>query len=119
MEKIPYRTKPGTTFCVYTCYDSDYKGAYTYFIGEEVESFDDRLPDGFHNLIIPGQHYAKFTSTPAPMPDVIVNAWQNIWDMSAKELGGRRCYHSDFEIYDERAADHQNIVLDIYVGISE
>ena len=27
-EKIPHRLKPGTTFCAYTDYESDYKGAY-------------------------------------------------------------------------------------------
>ena len=42
---------------------------------------------------------------------------KEIWKMSAAELGGKRRYQTDFEIYDERAADHQNIVLDIFVGI--
>jgi predicted transcriptional regulator YdeE len=116
-EKIPHRIAPGTTFCVYTDYESDYKGAYTYFIGEEVDSLDSQLPEGFHRLTIPGQHYAKFTTKPAPMPDVVVNAWKAIWEMSPKELGGIRNYQADFEIYDERAADHQNIVFDLYVGI--
>ena len=115
-EKIPHRTKPGTTFCVYAEYDSDYRGAYTYFIGEEVSSFDS-LPEGFQQLTIPEQHYVKLTSGPAPMPDVIVNAWEKIWAMTPAEFGGKRRYHTDYEIYDERAADHSNIVLDIYVGI--
>ncbi len=116
-EKIPNRKKPGTTFCAYTDYESDYKGTYTYFIGEEVTSFDN-LPGEFQTLIIPEQHYAKFTTLPAPMPDVIVNAWNEIWKIPPQQLGGKRRYLTDFEIYDERAADHQNIVLDIYVGIA-
>ncbi|HSW86195.1 MAG TPA: effector binding domain-containing protein [Rhabdochlamydiaceae bacterium] len=118
-EKIPHRTKPGTTFCAYTDYENDYKGAYTYFIGEEVSSFDTSLPEGFEKLIIPEQQYAKFTTNPAPMPDVIVNAWQTILEMPPTKLGGKRRYQTDFEIYDERAADHQNIVLDLYVGIEK
>jgi predicted transcriptional regulator YdeE len=116
-EKIPNRAKPGTTFCAYTNYESDYRGAYTYFIGEEVTSLDDPLPEDFQKLIIPTQKYVKFTTSPAPMPDVIVNAWSNIWKMSSDELGGKRRYQTDYEIYDERAKDHQNIVLDIWVGI--
>ncbi len=116
-EKIPNRKKPGTTFCTYTDYETDHTGAYTYFIGEEVSSFDHPLPEGFEKLVIPSQRYEKFTTNPAPMPDVIVNAWKEIWNMSSKDLGGNRCYKTDFEIYDERAADHQNIVLDVYVGI--
>jgi predicted transcriptional regulator YdeE len=115
--KILNRAKPGTTYCVYTDYESDHKGVYTYFIGEEVSSFD-HLPEGLQTLTIPTQNYAKFTTQPAPMPNVIVNAWETIWKMSVQELGGNRRYHTDFEIYDERAADHQNIILDVYIGIS-
>lgn len=116
-DKIPMRVNPGTTFCAYTDYDSDYKGAYTYFIGEEVKSFPASMPEGFQTLSIPKQKYAKFTSGPAAMPDVIVTAWKQIWTMSPQDLGGRRRYHTDFEIYDERAADHQKIVLDVFVGV--
>lgn len=117
-EKIPHRAKPGTTFCAYTDYETDEKGTYTYFIGEEVTSFDSRLSTEFQKLTIPRQHYVKFTTDPAPMPEVIVNAWKEIWETPSSKLGGKRSYLTDFEIYDERAADHQKIVLDIYVGIS-
>jgi predicted transcriptional regulator YdeE len=116
-EKILKRTNPGTTFCAYTDYESDYQGVYTYFIGEEVNSFDYPVHEDFQTLIIPQQNYAKFTAGPAPMPDVIINAWKEIREKSPKDLGGKRSYQTDFEIYDERASDHQNIVLDLYVGI--
>jgi predicted transcriptional regulator YdeE len=115
--KIPHRRRPGTTFCAYTDYESDHTGDYTYFVGEEVTSFDPKPPEGFVKLVIPKQQYVKFTTKPAPMPDVIVNAWGAIWAMSPKELGGERGYLTDFEVYDERAADHQKIVLDLYIGI--
>ena len=114
---VSNRKKPGATFCVYTDYESDHKGAYTYFIGEEVTALDS-LPEGFESLTIPAQSYAKFTTKPGAMPDVIVKTWENIWNMSDEELGGKRSYTTDFEIYDERAADHQNIILDVYVGIN-
>jgi predicted transcriptional regulator YdeE len=116
-EKISNRAKPGVTYCVYTDYESDYRGSYTYFIGEEVTSVANPLPVWFTSLEIPDQQYAKFTTLPAPMPEVIINAWYAIWAMPEKALGGKRPYLADFEVYDERAADHQNIVLDIYVGI--
>lgn len=116
-EKISNRKRPGTTFCAYTGYETDHNGEYIYFIGEEVSSFNDLLLEGFQHLVIPKQTYAKFTTKPASMPDVIVNAWKEIWEMSPKQLGGHRSYKTDFEIYDERAVDHQNIVLDLYIGI--
>jgi predicted transcriptional regulator YdeE len=115
-EKIPHRIHPGTTICAYTEYESDYTGDYTYFIGEQVSQFEDSL-EGFETHIIPSQTYAKFTTGPAPMPNVLREAWEEIWQMKAENLGGKRRYHTDFEVYDERAADHQKIVMDILIGI--
>jgi len=53
------------------------------------------------------------------MPEVVREPWFKIWQMSEEDLGGKRLYKSDFEIYDERASDHQNIVLDIFIGIEQ
>ncbi len=115
-EKIKNRKKADVTYCVYTDYESDFTGDYTYFIGEEVDSFDD-LPEGFETLVIPIQNYAKFTTESGPMPAVCIGAWQKIWTMTSAEFGNERAYIADFEVYDERALDHQNVVLDIYIGL--
>ena len=113
---IPHRATPGKTFCVYTEYESDYTGDYTYLIGEEVTSFD-AVPEGLTTLIIPDQHYIKFTDGPGAMPAVCINMWNKIWAMTPQTLGGDRTYVADFEIYDERAHDYQNTTLDIFIGI--
>ena len=115
-EKIKNRKNPGTTYCVYTNYESDFTGDYTYFIGEEVSSFEE-VDQGFEILTIPPQSYMKFTNDPGPMPEVCINMWKNIWALSETELGGERGYIADFEIYDERSKDHQNVTLDIHIGI--
>ncbi len=116
-EKIKNRKKPGTTFCVYTNYESDFNGDFTYFIGEEVTSFEG-VDEGFETHVIPCQHYAKFTNEPAgPMPNVCIDMWQNIWKMNEIDLGGDRAYIADFEVYDERSHDHSNVMLDIYIGV--
>ncbi|MBX3710142.1 MAG: AraC family transcriptional regulator [Gammaproteobacteria bacterium] len=117
-EKIQHRKHPGKTFCVYTNYESDFNGDYTYFIGEEVNSFEE-LSDGFETITIPQQAYTKFTNQSGPMPTVCIEMWKAIWLMKPSDLGGKRSYIADFEIYDERSHDHQNVVLDIYVGINE
>lgn len=116
-EKIPQRAKPGTTYCVYTNYESDHTGDYTYFIGEAVDSFDN-VPHDLETLVIPTQNYIKFTNGPKAMPEVVREPWLAIWQMSPKELGGTRRYAADFEVYDERAADHGNVILDIYIGVN-
>ena len=51
------------------------------------------------------------------MPQVVREHWFKISQMSEEDFGGKRSYVADFEVYDERASDHQNIILDILVGI--
>jgi predicted transcriptional regulator YdeE len=124
-EKIKNRKKPGTTFAAYTNYDSKYvdttqcgyKGSYTYFLGEEVTSFDD-ISEGLETLIIPVQDYIKFTTNPGVVPNIIRDAWKEIWGMSTQNLGGIRRYLTDFEIHDERMADRNSAILDVYIGIN-
>jgi predicted transcriptional regulator YdeE len=43
--------------------------------------------------------------------------WQNIWRIKSDELGGKRAYIADFEVYDNRALDLRKTVLDIYLGV--
>ncbi len=114
--RIPNRKTPGTTYCAYAEYETDHRGDYAYFIGEEVQSAT-HVPEGLQIFKIPAQKYAKFTNGPGSMPDVVKRPWEMIWNMSRKELGGERAFLADFEIYDERSRDHQNIVLDFYIGI--
>ena len=114
--QIMERKNPGTVFAVYTNYESDEHGEYTYFLGEEVNDFEN-IQQGFETLLIPTQTYVKFTSSPGTMPAVCIDMWQNIWKMNAANLGGKRAYIADFEVYDERSTDHTNVTLDIYIGI--
>lgn len=114
--QIPHRAHPGKTFCVYTDYESDITGDYTYFIGEEVETFE-AIPDDLETLVIPAQVYAKFTTEPGAMPNVVIEAWQKIWQMTEQDFGSERRFSADFEVYDERASDPQNATLDVYIGI--
>lgn len=114
--QIMERKNPGTIFAVYTDYESDAQGEYTYFLGEEVNDFEN-IQQGLQTLTIASQAYAKFTSNPGIMPAVCIDMWQNIWKMTAADLGAERAYVADFEVYDERSQNPQEAVLDIYIGI--
>jgi predicted transcriptional regulator YdeE len=114
--KIPNQKTPGKTYCVYTEYESDHTGAYTYFIGEEVGA-DSEIPAELSTITIPEQSYAKFTTESGQMPAVCINAWMDIWKMTSEDFGSERAFKADFEVYDERALDPANTVLDIYIGI--
>lgn len=112
------RKNPGTVFAVYTNYESDEHGEYTYFSGEEVNDFEN-IQQGFETLLIPTQTYVKFTSSPGKMPAICIDMWQNIWKMNAADLGGQRSYIADFEVYGERSQNPEQAVLDIYIGIQK
>ena len=114
--QIPERKQPGVTIAVYTDYASDEHGDYTYFIGEEVSSLD-HVPSILTKITIPASKYQKFTTEPGKMPDVVIQAWQEIWKMSNQDVGGARAYRADFEVYDQRAADPNHTSLDIYIGL--
>lgn len=106
---------PRRIFCAYTDYESDHMGDYTFFIGEEVSSLAS-CPEDMTELRIPAQNYAKFTTDPGPMPLVVINAWQQIWAMNPKDMGGDRAYKTDFEIYDENF-NPGAAIIDIYIGL--
>lgn len=114
--QIPDRRNPGITLSVYTEYDSNEHGDYTYFIGEEVSSFEN-TPSELQRLTIPAAKYQKFTTPSGKMPEVVISAWQQIWKMASDDFGGDRAYIADFEAYDQRAIDPANTSLDIYIGI--
>lgn len=114
--QISNRKNPGVTLSVYTEYDSNEHSDYTYFVGEEVSTLEN-APSELQKLVIPAAKYQKFTTSLGKMPEVVINAWQQIWQMSANDFGGERAYVADFEVYDQRASDPANTSLDIYIGI--
>ena len=115
--QIKNRVNPGVTFLAYTDYESDEHGAYTFFIGEEVASFENQNASLFSTLAIPQGSYQKFTTDAGKIPEIVIHAWQKIWQMTTSDFEGRRRYHTDFEMYDERAKNPADAVVDIYVGI--
>ena len=115
--KFKHRKNPGITYAIYTEYETDEHGDYTYFIGEQVEHFDEKNDPDLLQLTIPEGKFQKFTTQSGKMPGIVISAWQEIWGMRRNELGGERAYHADFEVYDHRAVDPNSSVVDIYIGI--
>lgn len=111
------RVNPGVTYVAYTEYESDEHGEYTFFIGEEVRSTERQDLSKYTQLVIPAGCYQKFTTDSGTMPDVVIQSWQKIWNMTGSDFEGERKYHTDFEIYDKRAYDPANTVVDIHIGL--
>ena len=97
---------------LYTEYQSDENGEYTFVLGSKSSG----AADGLVLKRVPAGRYMVFTSERGPVQKVVVETWQRIWSEMpyASKL---RNYVADFEVYDERAADPANAVVDIYVGV--
>ncbi len=100
---------------LYTEYASDEHGEYTFVLGAKADPASD-IPEGLTLKTVPSGRYAVFTSDRGPVQKVVVETWLRIWSElpSATNL---RSYIADFEVYDQRAADPANAVVDIYVGV--
>lgn len=115
LEKIPNKADPRIV-AVYTDYASDQNGEYTFLLGARVAS-DADVPAGMMARKVPAGKYAVFTSDKGPGPKVVPALWMKIASLPQGAVGTDRMYRSDFEIYDERATDPQNLQMDVYVGI--
>ena len=101
---------------VYTDYETDHTGHYTYLLGLPISSAESLPASLTVKHITPGR-YAVFSSSKGPITQVVPEIWQRIWSMSPEELGGKRAFQTDFEIYDQRAANPENAQIDVYVGL--
>jgi predicted transcriptional regulator YdeE len=116
LAKIPNKLDHSVV-AVYTDYEKDHNGDYTFILGAKVSSAAD-LPPGMVAKTIPAGRYAVFTSDKGPGYKVVPELWMKINSLPKPAPGGDRAYRADFEIYDERAADPQNLQVDVYVRIN-
>jgi predicted transcriptional regulator YdeE len=115
VSKIP--NKMGVDLvAAYTDYETDHTGHYTYLLGLPVLSAES-LPADLTLKHIPAGRYAVFSSSRGPRAQVVPELWQRIWSMSPQELGGARAFKTDYEIYDQRAADPEKAQIDVFVGL--
>lgn len=97
-------------YAVYYDYESDENGWFSYFIGFQV-AMNEITPEGLDELLIPAQNYHIETAK-GQMTGCISDAWQRIWQGDI-----HRAFGYDFEIYDERSHDWENVEVDIYLSI--
>jgi predicted transcriptional regulator YdeE len=115
LAKIPNKVD-SNILAVYTDYESDANGPYTFMIGARVSSGED-VPLGMVAKKVPAGRYAVFISDKGFVGKVVPETWSRIWAVPKSSPGGNRACRGDFEVYDQRAADPWNAEVDIYVGI--
>ena len=113
--RIPNRADESFTV-VYSNYASDETGAYDYLLGARVTSVD-RLPAEMTWRKVEPATYAVLLTDKGQMPGVLQAAWDHIWHMSAGELGGKRAFVTDYEIYDKRTENSRNAQVEIHIGL--
>ncbi|MFI0976129.1 beta-ketoacyl synthase N-terminal-like domain-containing protein [Streptomyces sp. NPDC021093] len=102
---------------VYTDYESDHNGDFTYLLGYAVDD-PAALPDGMQIRRIPASKYAVFTSGRGPLLKTGLAAWRRIWELEdSGRLPGERTYVADFEVHEHHDPDLQDGLSRIYVGI--
>jgi predicted transcriptional regulator YdeE len=114
LTKIPSKADSAVV-AVYTDYATDKNGEYTFVLGARVSRTD--VPEGMVAKTIPAGRYAVFTTEKGPGPKVVPETWMRVNSLPKTAVGGDRMYRADFEIYDQRAADPQNLQADVYIGI--
>ena len=110
-ERIPDK-EDSNKVVVYSDYESNEKGAYSYLLGARVSSIA-TVPSGMASRTVLAGNYAKFTSTRGPLMKVVPETWKQIW--TSPQL--HRKFATDFEIYDIRAKNQEDGQVDIYVGV--
>jgi len=114
--KIPNKID-STIYAVYSDYASNLNGEYSFFIGVRVPD-KSAVPAGMVLKTISAGEYAVIVSEEGPASKVVPAAWQQIWALEDEgQLGGKRAYKTDFEIYDGRAADPEHTRVEIRVGL--
>ncbi|WP_440116106.1 zinc ribbon domain-containing protein [Paenibacillus sp. QZ-Y1] len=97
----------------YTDYTDGINGEYTILVGHEV-SPNESLPAGIHSVELPPATYAVFTSRKGPMAEVVGEAWGVVWAWNNQS---DRTFTGDFELYDERSLDPENVQVDLYIAV--
>ena len=114
--QIPNRTDAALTV-VYSNYAGDEKGDYDYLLGARVTSID-HLPAGMSWRKVETGPYAVILTDKGAMPGVLQAAWARIWKMTPTELGGKRTFATDYEVYDQRSANPQDAQVEIHIGLA-
>ena len=113
--QIPNRTSD-SLYTVYSNYLTDENGAYDYLLGAPVSGIG-HLPEGMTYAALATGEYAVVTTEKGPVEQVMQQAWRRIWTTTPEELGGKRAFLTDYEIYDRHAADPTNAQVEIHLGL--
>ncbi|WP_248481439.1 GyrI-like domain-containing protein [Pseudomonas sp. CYM-20-01] len=105
-EGIPGKLPESPIYGVYSGYESDAHSEFDVTAGVATAG----PADGFESLVIEAGRYLVFEAR-GPMPEAIINAWQQIWTYFQQPGAQVRAFVTDFEAYqaDDLALIHIGI----------
>ena len=103
---------------VYSDYESDKDGPYTYLLGAKVSSAKE-VPAGMvSRTVVPGM-YAMFTAEGGPPPEMVVNLWKRIWSLEKPDQL-HRAYKTDYEVHYTGSPNAPATPrVDVYIGVQD
>lgn len=117
LDRIPHRVDAHMV-AVYSDYETDKDGPYTYTLGAKVGSARD-IPPGMVSVKVISGDYAMFTAQGGAPPQMTVDLWKRIWSLE-KPGPLHRAYKTDFEVhYDGLRAQPPDTHIDVYIGLQK
>lgn len=112
LDEIPDRIGP-EVIALYTDYQSDKDGEYTYVLGAKVSSAG-QLPQSLVAHTVPAGEYSVFAAEGKLAPDAVVALWRQVWGLETSHQISRS-YRTDYEVH--HGSPQGEIKVEIYIGI--
>lgn len=112
LAKIPNRAG-NEVIALYTDYESDKDGAYTYLLGARVTSAGN-VPEGMKARTVPADDYMMFAAQGKLANDAVVGLWKQVWALETEHRIAR-AYRSDYEVH--HFGENGVRELELYIGV--
>lgn len=110
LDAIPNKVD-NTVYSIYTEYEKDHTKPYTTILGCKVENLN-TIPDGMVGKSFLGGTYLKLSAKGDLMKGLIINKWQEIWNMDID-----RMFTADFEVFGEKARNPADAAIDFLIAV--
>jgi predicted transcriptional regulator YdeE len=106
---FPNQLQSTSVFGVYSDYESDESGFYSVTAGLMKNLVPTRAE--LTEITVESGSYLVFEGT-GDMPQTVIETWGRVWDYFSKDAGYKRCYATDFELFQgaDRVLIHIGVV---------
>jgi predicted transcriptional regulator YdeE len=110
LAKIPNKINDAI-YCIYTNYEKDHTKSYDTILGCKVSTVE-IIPEGMVVCSVEEATYTKYVAEGNLLEGVVFKEWTKIWNDTLA-----RTFTADFEVYDQKAQNPADAVVDIFIAI--